>query len=485
MKKMTVIIATSEAIPYSKTGGLADVTGTLFKEFCKLGIDVFLFLPLYRRTFKDFKEKISKTDIEFDIDLGGTIKRCSLFVLNLDKRDKVYFISNDEYFDRDELYGTSSGDFPDNNYRFIFFSKGIIEALRRLRISPDIIHCNDWQTALIPLYLKNIYKDEIFTNTKTILTIHNLGYQGIFPPDTVEIAGIGWDLFHMDGIEFYGNMNFLKAGIVSADLITTVSETYAKEILTTEFGFGLDGILKKREKHIVGILNGIDYEEWDPSKDTLLPYNYNKSNISGKFRCKKKLLKRCQISNYEKAPILCFIGRLSSQKGIDLLSEAIPYIIDSGANLVILGKGEEFYNSLLQSQRDKYHGRIFFFSGFDESFAHLAYAGSDIFLMPSRYEPCGLGQMIAMRYGTIPVATKTGGLADTIEDNVTGFLFNKYSIDAFIEAIKRAISYYYEKQTWMNLIESAMSKDFSWDRSAKKYIEIYKRLLSKDNPKGG
>jgi starch synthase len=477
MKKMTVIIATSEAIPYSKTGGLADVTGTLFKEFCKLGINVFLFLPLYRKTYKDFKRKISKTDIEFDIDLGGTAKRCSLFVLNLDKRGKVYFISNDEYFDRYELYGTSSGDFPDNNYRFIFFSKGILEALKRLRISPDIIHCNDWQTALIPLYSKNIYKDEIFKGTKTVLTIHNIGYQGIFPPNTLEIAGIGWDFFHLDGVEFYGNMNFLKAGIVSADLITTVSETYAKEILTAEFGFGLDGILRKREKDIVGILNGIDYEEWNPSKDALIPNNYSKDNITGKFECKRELLKRCNFKNSEELPIFCFIGRLSSQKGIDLLSEAIPYIIGSGANLVIIGKGEEFYNSLLQSQRDKYHGRIFFFSGFDESFAHLAYAGSDIFLMPSRYEPCGLGQMIAMRYGTIPIARRTGGLADTIEDNVTGFLFNEYSIDAFTEAIKKAISYYREKHKWMNFIKNVMSKDFSWRRSARKYIEIYERLL--------
>jgi starch synthase len=478
MKNINVVIAASEAIPYSKTGGLADVTGTLFKEYSRLGLDVLMFLPLYKKTYKDFYEQIQETNVDFEINLGGIIKKCKLFVSKADKKNRVYFISNDEYFGRDELYGTSLGDFPDNNYRFIFFSKAIIETLKRLKIRPDIIHCNDWQTALIPLYIK---RDELFKDIKTVITIHNLGYQGIFPPDTLEIAGIGWELFHMDGVEFYGNMNFLKAGIISADLITTVSETYSKEILTPEFGFGLDGILKKKEKDIVGILNGIDYEEWNPSKDKLLPYNYSKSNISGKFECKNELLKRCQISNGKKVPTFCFIGRLSSQKGIDLLSEAIPYIIDFGSNLIIIGKGEEFYNSLLQSQRDKYPESVFFYSGFNESLAHLAYAGADIFLMPSRYEPCGLGQMIAMRYGTIPVARRTGGLADTIEDNITGFLFNKYSLDSFLEGINRAINFYHEEQVWVRFIKNAMSKDFSWKRSAKKYIEIYKNLLSKNN----
>lgn len=472
---MRIAIVTPEAIPYSKTGGLADVTGTLFKEYGKLGLEVFLFLPLYMKTYQEFKGQIQDTGVEIEINLKDIKKRCRIFLLNPKKNSKVFFISENEYFGREELYGTSSGDYPDNNYRFIFFCKAVIEALKILRINPDIIHCNDWQSALIPLYLKTIYRDS-FSDTKTILTIHNLGYQGIFPPETLEVAGLGWDLFHMDGVEFYGNVNFLKAGIISADFITTVSETYAMEILTPEFGFGLDGVLRKRQKDLYGILNGIDYEEWNPSRDKHLPFNYSKGRLSGKFKCKLELLKRCGLKGPE-LPIFCFIGRLSNQKGIDLLTDVIASIINLGANLVIIGKGEEFYDSLLRSEKERYTEKVFFYSGFDEPLAHLAYGGSDIFLMPSRYEPCGLGQMIAMRYGTIPVARKTGGLADTIQDNKTGFLFYEYSTGAFMEKIEQAFECYNDKRRWNDFIKNAMSMDFSWKRSAMRYLEIYRRLL--------
>lgn len=475
---MKVAIITSEAVPYSKTGGLADVTGTLFKEYKRLGIEAYLFLPLYKKTYAEFQNFIEKTNIQFDISVGGILRNCTLYMLKKDKN--VYFLRNDDLFGRDELYGTSTGDYEDNDDRFVFFSRGTIEILRRLKLNIDIVHCNDWQTALIPLYLRTIYKeDSIFSNIKSVLSIHNLGYQGIFPADTVQKAGLGWDLFHMEGVEFYGKINFLKAGIISADIITTVSMTYAKEILTPEFGFGLDGVLRKRKNDLVGILNGIDYEEWDPSKDRFLPSNYSGEDLSGKYECKSILLKRCNLKGDLKTPIFSFIGRLSDQKGIELLVYIIPFIINKGANIIIVGKGEENYKLLLEKEKERYRDRFFFYSDFDESFAHIVYAGSDIFLMPSRYEPCGLGQMIAMRYGTIPVARKTGGLADTIEDGITGFLFEEYSIDAFKEKIEKAIDCYSNKELWHEFIKNAMNRDFSWNKSAKRYIDIYKKLISR------
>lgn len=470
---MRVAIITPEAIPYSKTGGLADVTGTLFREYKRLGIDVYLFLPLYKRTYTEFKNQIKRIG-EFSVPIGEIFKDCTIHALE----DNVYFLGNDDFFGRDELYGTSLGDYPDNDSRFIFFCKGVLEICKMLNLDFDIVHCNDWQTALIPLYLKTIYKgDSFFSKTRSVLTIHNLGYQGIFPPDSLKKAGLGWELFHMEGIEFYGKINFLKAGIISADIITTVSMTYAQEILTPEFGFGLDGVLRKRQKALVGILNGLDYDEWDPSKDRFLPYRYSSENLSGKYECKEVLLKRCDLNKDLKKPVFSFVGRLSDQKGIDLLVSAIPFILDKGANIIIVGKGEEKYRSLIEKEEKRFGDRLFFFSDFDESLAHIVYAGSDIFLMPSKYEPCGLGQMIAMRYGTIPVAKKTGGLADTIEDGITGFLFDEYSVESFTGKIKEAIECYYDKEKWHELKKNAMNKDFSWDRSAKKYMEIYKELI--------
>lgn len=291
----------------------------------------------------------------------------------------------------------------------------------------------------------------------------------------MDITGLGWELFNMEGIEFYGNVNFLKAGIVGADIITTVSRTYAKEILTPESGFGLDGILTKRADCLYGILNGIDYEEWNPFADKFLPFTYNKSRLSGKTKCKAELMKRCSLEGDVDAPLLSFIGRLSSQKGIDIFADAIPEIITKGVNIVILGKGEEYFQTLLNSMRERFDKRLFFYSGFDEAIAHLTYAGSDMFLMPSRYEPCGLGQMIAMRYGAIPIGRNTGGLTDTIEDGQTGFLFAEYSSRSLMDGINRALACYADRGLWQKMIKNAMSKDFSWEVSARLYLELYRK----------
>lgn len=473
---MNVVIAASEAVPFSKTGGLADVAGALFKEYLKMGINAYLFVPLYRITKEQYKDEIKTTGMSFDVSLGNITKECRVFSMQ-----HVFFIENDDFFNREDLYGTQYGDYHDNGIRFAFFCKSIIEICKRIDIHFDIIHCNDWQTGLIPLYLKILYRDNpIFKGTKSVFTIHNLGYQGLFPPETMDIIGLGWDLFNPEGIEFYGNISFLKAGIIGADLITTVSKTYSKEILTPEFGYGLDGLLRKRKDSIVGIPNGIDYSEWDPSRDKFLSDNYTRANLSGKEGCKKELINRCSLAGGIDKPLLCFIGRLSRQKGLDILIEAIPDLIKIGINFVIIGRGEDKYQGMLWSLRHSFPENLFFYQGFDEPFAHLCYAGSDMFLMPSLYEPGGLGQLIAMRYGSIPIARNTGGPSETIEDGVTGFLFEEYSADALMNSVKVAVLIYTKyKKLWISIVKKAMGMDFSWSKSAKAYIDAYKGLMTK------
>lgn len=470
------MIATSEAVPYAKTGGLADVTGSLLREYHRLGKEAYLFLPLYRTIRNNFILKSS--GISINVRLGDRLIGGQVFSID----DRVFFIECNEFFDRDELYGTPFGDFPDNAQRFIFFSKAILEALMTMGVRPDIIHCNDWQTAMIPLYLKTIYKD-YFGQTATVMTIHNMGYQGIFDSSQMNLTGLGWEWFNIEGIEFYGKINFLKAGLISADVITTVSNQYAQEILTSEYGHGLDGVLRKRAKDLKGILNGIDTEEWDPATDKHINEKFSSKDISGKKRCKEELIKGCGLNIDKDAPIISFVGRLSRQKGIDILSESIERIVSLGPGIIILGKGDAEFEDKVKRSCESYKGRVFVKIGYDEPFAHRVYAGSDIFVMPSRYEPCGLGQMIAMRYGTIPVARKTGGLADTIEDynpliNIgTGFLFEELSLDAMLCSIRLAISAFSCKDRWIGLIKRAMEKDFSWKRSAMEYIELYESLV--------
>lgn len=478
---------TSEAIPFSKTGGLADVTGTLFREYLKIGEDAFLFIPLYRKTFQNFGADIEEASIEFDISLGKDIKRCKVFRYKKNDYSKfkqksqfnIFFIGNEEFFEREELYGDGFGDYPDNAARFIFFCKSVLELIKTMRLKLDIIHCHDWQTGIIPLYLKTIYReDEFFKNTHTVFTIHNIAYQGFFPPDSLDITGFGYEVFNPEGIEFYGHISYLKAGIISADIITTVSDSHAKEIMTSEFGFAMDGILRKRSDSLYGIVNGIDYKEWDPAADSRIPSKYSRTRLAGKKENKEELLKRCSLRSDLEIPLLCFIGRLSYQKGIDLIIDSLDELIIERANVVIIGKGQYEYQRPLSLLQQRFPDKIFFYNGFDEDFAHLSYAGADIFLMPSRYEPCGLGQMIAMRYGTVPIGRKTGGLADLIDDGVTGFLFEEFSKEAFSMAIKIAMNAYKFKKLWHEMIKEAMGRDFSWKKSAQRYLSLYSNLLN-------
>lgn len=481
---MKILIATPEAIPYVKTGGLADVTGVLCKEYRKMGKDAHLILPLY----KSIKEAI------FDLkDLGASIRvpvgsRKIEGKIFTDK-ELNFFIECDEFFNRDELYGTSEGDYVDNASRFVFFSRGILEVCKLLRFRPDIIHCNDWQTGLVPIYLKTLYIDDpFFKDTATLLTIHNIGYQGLFPSSELPVTNLGWDLFTPEGIEFYGKLNFLKAGLISAELLNTVSYTYSREILTKEYGFGLEGVLKKRIDDLYGIINGIDYQEWNPSEDRFLPANYNQNDLNGKNKCKLDLIKSFFENSKKESlrlPLIGVIGRLSEQKGIGLIINSIEELMKFGVRIIILGKGEEIFQRSLIEISKKYKEQMSITIGFNEQLAHKIYAGVDFFLMPSKYEPCGLGQLIALRYGSIPIARKTGGLIDTIEDynplsqNGTGFLFDDYTPSSMLCALKRAFCIFTDREKIKKVIANGMEKDFSWKRSAEKYIELYGRALEK------
>jgi starch synthase len=482
---MKILIASPEAVPYVKTGGLADVAGALCKEYRRLNKEACLILPLYRKIVNG-QSPPRDTGIVINVPVGQRIIRGSIFKDEL----PAYFIRCDEFFDRPELYGTSEGDYIDNASRFIFFSRGVIEACKALNFKPDVIHCNDWQTALIPLYLKTLYnKDAFFRRTASLLTLHNIGYQGLFPAEEMPLTNLGWEFFRPDLMEFYGKVNFLKAGLISADILNTVSNTYSKEILDKEFGYGLEGVLKNREGDLYGIVNGIDYGEWDPSTDGFLPANYSLSDISGKAICKRNLMKmlfkRSDIAKAERAPLVGMVGRLSAQKGLDLVEESIPAMLSFGIKLVILGKGDERFQKILTEMSKKHGGLASVTIGFNDSLAHMIYAGADFFLMPSRYEPCGLGQLISQRYGTIPVARKTGGLADTIMDyeplkkRGTGFVFLDYSAPAMQDALKRAFCVFTDGDKMEKMIKDGMKTDFSWQKSAERYIALYNTAMEK------
>ena len=477
---MKILIASPEAVPYAKTGGLADVAGSLVKEYRAMKKEAYVILPLYRK-IREGNIHLKNTNLKIKVPVGDRQVEGEIFSC----QPSAYFIRCDEFFDREELYGTPWGDFFDNASRFVFFSRGVLEACKALNIRPDVIHCNDWQTSLIPLYLKKLYKgDNFLKNTATLLTIHNLGYQGLFPASEMPLTGLEWDLFSPEGIEFYGKVNFLKAGLIFADVLTTVSSSYAREILIKEFGFGLEGVLKKREKDLYGVINGIDYDEWDPSRDIYIPEKFNLDSLQGKTECKKNLVKESSLDKVDR-PLVGMVGRLSAQKGLDLVLQSIEELMSLGVNLIILGKGDEEFHTGFSQAAKKHRERISVTIGFEESLAHKIYAGSDFFLIPSRYEPCGLGQLISMRYGSIPVGRSTGGLADTIQDfnpltsKGIGFLFSDYTSSAMQDAIKRALCVYTDRDKLNKMILSAMNMDFSWKSSAERYIELYKHAMEK------
>jgi starch synthase len=482
-KTLTVLFASSEIAPFAKTGGLADVCEALPKALVTLGVQPTLVLPLYRSVkegswdlevvMEDLPVKVGDAQITADIHQG-----------RLTEEIPVFFVQHDEFFDRSFLYGTSKGDYVDNAQRFCFFSRAVLALSEALEKRWDVIHCHDWQTALIPVYLSTTFSDHpLFARVKTILTIHNLGYQGIFPAETFPLLGIPSRFFSIEGMEFWGKVNLLKGGIIFADQLTTVSPTYAKEIQTPEFGYGLEGVLKDQAAKLIGILNGVDYAQWNPEDDPHLPAHYTPDKPEGKITCKKDLLKRCGLSpDLIDKPLLGMISRLAGQKGVDILSQVLERMMVEGAGLVILGAGEEKYERLLTRMARKYPKQMSITVAFDEALAHQIEAGCDIYLVPSLYEPCGLNQMYSLKYGTLPLVRKTGGLADTVVEvdikkkKGTGFTFVDYDPDALWKAIEKALKCFADKELWGELIQQAMTQDFSWSRSAGEYFRLYRRL---------
>lgn len=477
----SVIIASSEAVPFSKTGGLADVSGALAVALKQAGCKVALFLPFYSETARGGFE-IENTGLTVKVPLAGRVIKAQ--VLRASQGGvPVYFLKCDEFFDRTHLYGTPEGDYFDNLERFTFFSRGVLEALKERGFAPDVIHCNDWQTGLIPAYLKDLYaQDPHFANTKTVFTIHNIAYQGVFPHNVFfALTGLNERLYSPEGIEFWGSASLLKAGLVYSDAITTVSQTYSMEIQTVESGCGLDGVLIKRKAVLHGVLNGVDCNEWNPETDKLIPANFSPASMVGKAECRKSLLKEFGLKAKTTTPIIAMITRLAEQKGFDILLDAMPRLMETDAALVILGSGEERYRRLLEEAALMYPKKLSVKIAFDSRLAHLIEAGADMFLMPSRYEPCGLNQIYSLKYGTIPIVRATGGLEDTVKGysvgNGTGFKFKDYSADALIDKVREACSVFKDKKAWAALQRRAMSEEFSWERAAAEYIGIYKTIM--------
>lgn len=473
-------------VPFAKTGGLADVSGALPRAIKAEGYEVRVIMPKYG-IINNQKFGLKTLARSLAIPVGEKIAVVSILEGKLAERVPIYFIDYKPYFEREGLYGTPEGDYGDNAERFILFSRAVLEVIKGIGFQPDVIHCNDWQTGLIPVYLKTLYKnDAFFQRTATILTIHNIAYQGIFPREVLNLAGLGEEEFTPEKLEFYDRVNFLKGGLVYADVLNTVSVTYSKEIQSSsEFGCGLEGVLAHRSEDLYGILNGIDYEEWNPARDAFIAVNYTLEEIDKKMECKRALLEENNLPVNLNQPFVGMISRLAHQKGLDIVAEAIDEIVNLDLYFILLGTGEEEYHKLFSQIGRKYPRKAAIHITFDDRLAHKIYAGCDLFLMPSRYEPCGLGQLISLAYGTAPVVNPTGGLADTIEEfeletgKGNGFLLTEYSASALVKAVERAISVYRKKEAWQRLVKNMMEADFSWAISTKEYLKLYQRAINK------
>ncbi len=488
--RLSVLMVAAEVHPLAKVGGLADVMGALPRALADAGHDVKVALPFYKK-IKDSGVKTSplKGVGEFDIPMGEvTVPARAARTRLPDSRVEVLLIENDRFFGRDGIYSSAAtGEgFSDNAERFVFFSKAALRLAKLLEWKPDIVHCHDHQTGFIPAWLRDDPSAEaFFDGAGVVFTIHNLAYQGVFPRRIGYVAGFNEHMMKpMGGVEFHGGVSMMKAGIVYADTVTTVSPTYAREIQTPEFGHGLEGVLKSRAGDLVGILNGADYDVWDPSGDDLIPYKYSAKDLTGKRLCREHLVKRLGLKIADGVPLVGMISRLVDQKGFDLVAEAFDKLVDLDLGLVILGTGEKKYHDLLTAYAGRRPERVSVTIAFDEELAHQIEAGCDMFLMPSKYEPCGLNQMYSMRYGAVPVVRKTGGLADTVIDfdasaDSTGFVFENYSADALYEAVRRARRVYADGNAWRDLVLRGMKRDFSWRRQAGEYVEAYVATLKR------
>ncbi|MBZ5531101.1 MAG: glycogen synthase GlgA [Acidobacteriia bacterium] len=486
---MNIVFAASECVPFSKTGGLADVVGALPKALTELGHAVTVYLPKYRQTrLNNGRVVLPSVTIPFD----DQYRFCSVRDGGKQSGVQYYFIEYPPYFDREALYGTSAGDYPDNAERFALYSRAVLEAAKILGV-PDIFHCHDWQSALVPVLLRTSYADDpVYRNTSTVFTIHNIGYQGIFPADTLPLLMLPWDLFTIDKMEFWGKVNFLKGALTSADHITTVSRRYVQEIQTAEFGFGLEGVLRSRAGNLTGILNGVDYREWSPAKDKLTVCQYHPDKLEGKMGCKYDLLRQFGLESPDASlPVIGIVSRFAAQKGFDLIAEIAGQLSWLQVIFTILGSGDKEYEELFLKLAKQFPGKFSVKIAYDNVLAHKIEAGADMFLMPSRYEPSGLNQMYSLKYGTVPIVRATGGLDDTVEQwdpetgQGTGFKFTSYSGPALLNAIQQALRAFENKAKWKQLMINGMRKDFSWGASAKEYVKVYERLTgSKPAPPG-
>jgi len=477
---MKILFAASECMPFVKTGGLADVIGALPKEIIKTGNDIRVILPLYRAIGKEVREKMEHVTY-FYINLGWRRQYVGVEKL-VNDGVTFYFIDNEQYFNRDYIYGKGG----DEGERFAFFSKAVLESLAKIDFVPDVLNCHDWQTGLIPVLLKAQYASlPLYKDIKTVYTIHNLQFQGLYPIHLLEeLLSLGEWAYTTDNLEFYGQASFMKGGIVFADRVTTVSPTYAQEILSPYYGERLDGLLRSRQQFLSGILNGIDTIEYDPETDGLIDFKYTAETFDQKVQNKLILQKELGLTVDPDVPLIGMVTRLSSQKGLDLVERVLDGIMATGCQVAVLGMGESKYVDLFGWAQWKYAGRIAACFQMNHALAHRIYAGSDLFLMPSMFEPCGLSQLISLRYGTLPITRETGGLRDTVlayneftgEGN--GFTFFNYNAHDMLYVIERAVELYKEKRDVFNaLAVGAMKGEYGWDKSAGKYIELYKDLL--------
>ena len=476
---MRILFAASECVPFSKTGGLADVVGALPPALAALGHDVSVYLPRYKQTkVTDPKTVLKSVTIPFD----DSHRFCSVLDGGKHSGVQFYFIDYPPFFDRDALYGTPTGDYPDNAERFSLYSRAVLEAAKILGV-PDVFHCHDWQSALIPVLLRSVYaEDPVFRGVPSVFTIHNMGYQGLFPPDTLPLLMLSWDLFTIDKMEFYGKVNFLKGALTFADFVTTVSKKYSQEIQTAEYGFGLEGVLRGRASTVTGILNGVDYDQWSPEKDKFIKSKYSPDDLSGKAACKADLLAEFGCAANPELPVIGIVSRFAAQKGFDLISQVADRLAREELVIVALGAGDKEYEDLFRRLNKQFPQKIAVKVAYDNAIAHKIEAGADMFLMPSRYEPCGLNQIYSLKYGTVPVVRATGGLDDTIEPwdartgKGTGFKFSEYNGEALLNTIHQALAAYKDRTGWQKLMRNDMAKDFSWNNSAKEYVRVYERV---------
>ncbi len=485
---MKVVFVSGESMPYASTGGLGDVAHALPLALHRRGIEVIKIIPLYRRVWEG-GYPLADTGLRLRIPIGFRLLTAEIW-RHEGATPAVYFVRRDEFFDRRELYSLSDRDYEDNFERFVFFQKAVVAFLDALTLRPDIVHCNDWQTAVLPLFLKHGLQGLGRAGAeRTVLTVHNLAYQGLFPATDFSLTNLPFSCYSMEGMEFYGRINCLKAGLLSADRVTTVSRSYAEEIRTEAFGCGLEGVLRKIEARLVGIPNGVDYEVWNPATDPHIPRRYTATDaIEGKTECKRRLFAQLGMPADTNVPLIGMVSRLVEEKGWDLLADALPALMERPLRMVVLGAGQERYQNLCREWAARRPDSFAATIGFDLRRAHEIEAASDIFLMPSRYEPGGLSQLYALKYGTLPVVRAVGGLKDTVHEvspdgtSGNGFRFEEYSTAALLDAVDRALLWFENRDVWAAIVRRAMEENHSWSRSAAAYEEVYRAVLSASSP---